>query len=324
MQRFQLVQGVVLSWLLVAGIAVPGVPTANAAAPAAKPPTVSTGSVALVSASSAMLKGSLNPHGAETSCYFQYGPTAAYGFQTAPATAGATPGEVKVTKLIAGLQSGTVYHYRLVATNAIGTTVGQDATFTTKKIPLTFKAAAAPNPVVFGNSFSISGTLSGTNSANHAVVLQANPFPYSTGFTTVGPPKLTDTTGAFAFPVANLQQNTKFRVTTLGVPAIKSAVLTELVAVRVSLHVRATGRHGYVRFYGRVAPAQIGALVGFQLLRHGHPPLNVAGAAVKRASSGTSSFSRIVRVRRAGLYRAFVQVKSLRQASGSSRALRIR
>jgi hypothetical protein len=324
MQRFKLVQRTALSGLLVMGIGLSGGSMASAAAPVPKPPSVSTGVASLVSTSSATLKGSLNPHGSETSCFFQYGPTTAYGFQTEPAIAGVGPGEVKVTKLITGLQSGTAYHYRIVATNAAGTTVGQDAAFTTKKVPLTFKIATAPNPVTFGSPFSVSGALSGTGNANHAIVLQANPFPYSMGFKTTGAPKLTDTTGAFAFSVANLVQNTKFRVVTLGVPAIKSAVITELVAVRVSLHVRSTGHPGFVRLYGAVAPAQTGARVGFQLLRPRRPPLNIAGTVVKRTGSGTSRYGRIVRIRRAGLYRVFVQVGSLRQTSGSSRAILIR
>jgi hypothetical protein len=324
MRRFKGLRGIALSGLLVAGAALPGGSQASAATPAPKPPSVSTGASPLVSTTSATLKGSVSPHGTETSCYFQYGPTIAYGSQTPPAMASIGPAEVKVTQLIAGLQSGTVYHYRIVATNAVGTSVGQDVAFTTKKIPLMLKIATAPDPVVFGSPFSVSGVLSGTGSANHTIVLQANPFPYSAGFKTTGNPLSTDATGAFAFPVANLPQNTKFRVVTLDLPTVKSPVVAERVAVRVSLHVHSTGRSRFVRLYGNVAPAEVGALVGFQLLRPGHRPLNVAGTVVRRAGASVSRFSQIVHIRRVGLYRAFVQVKSLRQTSGASRAILIR
>ena len=67
-----------------------------ALAQAASRPTVSTGSAKQVSFGSALLTGSVNPNGANTSYYFQYGPTRALGFQSAIAdaetTAAATPG----------------------------------------------------------------------------------------------------------------------------------------------------------------------------------------------------------------------------------------
>jgi hypothetical protein len=45
-----------------------------------------------------------------------------------------------------------------------------------------------------------------------------------------------------------------------------SPVVLENVAVRVAFHVRRARRRGFVRLYGTVAPAEVGALVGFQLL----------------------------------------------------------
>jgi hypothetical protein len=38
-------------------------------------------------------------------------------------------------------------------------------------------------------------------------VLQANPFPYTAGFKTVGNPELTKATGGFSFPVVGLLEN---------------------------------------------------------------------------------------------------------------------
>jgi hypothetical protein len=293
-------------------------------APAPKPPSVYTGGVAAVSTTSATLKGSVTPRGLETSYVFQYGTTTAYGAQTAPASAGAGTTEVKVSQPIAGLQPGTSYHYRIVATSAAGTTDGGDATFTTKKIPLTIKIASTPNPDVFRRSFSVSGVLSGTGAANHELVLQANPFPYLRGFKDTGNPATTDADGNFTFPVANLLENTQFRVATVETPPVHSSALIERVAVRVSLHVSSTGRPGFVRLYGSVKPAEIGAQVGLQLLRHGQKALSVADTKVKRASASASSFSRVVRIRRGGLYRAVVWVDNGKQVPGHSRAILIR
>src|SRR5947199_5673596 len=62
-----------------------------AAAPAsalAAGPKVSTGGATHILLTSALLTGSVNPGGVETSYYFRYGATPAYGLQTAPASAG--------------------------------------------------------------------------------------------------------------------------------------------------------------------------------------------------------------------------------------------
>lgn len=308
-------------------LALPFGSQAAAPTPAPKAPTVSTGSPSLVSLSSATLIGGVTPHGLETVYAFQYGTTTGYGAQTSPVSVGNGTKEVKVTQSITGLQPGTTYHYRLVGTNGVGTTNGRDVAFTTKKIPLTFKIAASPHLAVFGGSFTVSGVLSGTGAANHEVVLQANKFPYLGGFKDTGNPAVTDASGGFSFSVANLLETTQFRiatVATVGVPAVNSSVVVERVAVRVSLHVRSTGRHGFVRLYGAVEPAAVGAPVVFQLLRPGLRPRGIGGTVVLRATTGTSRFSRIVRIRRGGLYRALVQVSNGRQVPGHSRAILIR
>src|ERR1700704_3508241 len=85
---------------------------------AAAQPTVSTGGVHEVGYASAVLTGSVNPNGKDASYYFQYGPTKAYGGQTAIADAGAGTHGVAVRLPVTGLQPLTVYHYRLVAVNS--------------------------------------------------------------------------------------------------------------------------------------------------------------------------------------------------------------
>jgi hypothetical protein len=325
MERQGIKRRVGLAVLVVASMAL-GLPLGSqgaTTAPTPKAPSVYTEGYTGVSISSATIKGSVNPHGLETSYVFQYGSTTAYGAQTSAAPVGAGTATVQVSQPITGLQPGTIYHYRLVATSAAGTTTGQDAAFTTKKIPLTFKLATAPNPVVFGNSFSVSGTLSGTEAANHEVVLQANPFPYLEGFKNTGNPELTDAAGNFTFTVRDLLENTQFRVTAIGTPTVNSAAKIERVALRVSLHLRSTGRPGFVRMYGAVRPAAGGARVYFQLLRPGLRPLTVGSTSLRRAAAGTSRFIRVVRIRRGGLYRAIVRVDNGKQVPGHSRALLI-
>jgi hypothetical protein len=108
---------------------------APAASPAAVPPSAATGAATGVTDTRATLSGTVNPHGQETTFRFQYGTTTAYGKQTPPAAAGSGSGEASVSAFLSGLAPGTTYHYRLSATNASGTTVGADRTFTTIPAP---------------------------------------------------------------------------------------------------------------------------------------------------------------------------------------------
>jgi len=271
-------------------------------------PSVSTSGTTNVTFSSAVLYGYVVPEGQDSTYRFQYGTTAGYGATTPLGPAGNGTASLRVSQPISGLQPGTVYHYRVVASNATGTTDGKDRAFTTARIPLSLQIAGVPNPVTFGDPFVVEGSLSGTGSASHAIVLQANPFPYTAGFKTVGNPELTSSTGGFSFPVVGLDENAQMRVQTLGSPTVTSAILLENVAVSVTFHVRRTHRRGRWRLYGTVTPAEPGALVGFQLLVAGGRTVNVGGTGVKPGTPTVSRFSRTVRLRHRGVYRALIQV----------------
>jgi hypothetical protein len=289
-------------------------------------PYVYTGAFVQTGPSSATFKGTVDPHGAETVYAFQYGLTTGYGAQTVPTRAGNGTASVKVGASVSGLQPGTTYHCRLIATSAAGTTNGADVTFATKakRVPLKASIAATPNPVTFGDPFSVSGVLTGTEAAGHTLLLQADPFPYLGAFAEVASPVLADAGGKFSFSVANLLRNTELRVAGAGASTVGARAIIERVAVRVSLHLRSTDRHGRVRMYGAVEPSEVGAWVSLQLLRPGRTPRNIARTRLGRSGPGTSRFSRIVRIRRRGLYRAWVQINNGMQVSGASRMLLIR
>jgi plastocyanin len=94
-------------------------------------PVVTTNPATNVTASSARLNGTLDPHGLSTTVYFQYGTTTSYGSRT--------PNQIKtgnnyqnVFAGISGLTPNTTYHFRIVATNTVGTRYGTDRTFTTQ------------------------------------------------------------------------------------------------------------------------------------------------------------------------------------------------
>lgn len=291
---------------------------------AAAAPTLSAVFSTGVTFSTATLKGNVNPQGQATNYYFQYGKTSGYGAQTPLAPAGSGTIPVKIGQQIGGLESLTTYHYRLVATSPAGTSTSADHTFVTPKIPLSLAIAGVPNPVPFGNPFLVEGALTGTGSANHAVVLQANLFPFTAGFKQLGNTELTNATGGFSFPVVGLSENAQLRVQTVGSPSVTSPIVTENVAVQVTFHARRTHRHGRWRLYGTVTPAEAGALVGFQRLVPGGRTVNAGGTEVRTGTPTVSSFSRTVRVRHRGVYRALVQVADGAHVSAYSAPVLIR
>jgi hypothetical protein len=277
-----------------------------------------------VTFSAAVLAGSVDPRGQETDYVFQYGPTRSYGSQTPLSPAGSGTKTLRVSQAVSGLLALTRYHYRIVATNAAGSTKGTDRTFTTPEIPLSLAITGVPNPVVFGSSLQVEGMLSGTAGGNHEIALQDNPYPYSGGFKMVGNPEVTNPAGDFSFPYLGLLENAQLRVVTVGKPEVSSPVVLENVAVRVSFHAHAVRRRGFVRLYGTVAPAEVGALVGFQLLVPGHKSVNEGGTAAKAGTPTVSSFSRVIRIHRRGLYRALIQVPAGAHVSNYSTPILVR
>ncbi len=123
-------------------------------------PGVSTDAVGSgPAADSVMLAGSVDPEGVAATCHFDYGLSSSYG-QSAPAPSPelppATSGQY-VTLTLSGLTPGTIYHYRLVASNAGGTTYGPDQTFTTYATAPTVATGPAQN--VEPSTAQLTGTL---------------------------------------------------------------------------------------------------------------------------------------------------------------------
>jgi hypothetical protein len=98
---------------------------------AGAPPVATTSPAASVTATSAVLNGSLVSGALAASYRFDWGTTTAYGQQTPAATLAPSAAAQPVTATLSGLTAGTTYHYRLVATSPVATSTGADATFTT-------------------------------------------------------------------------------------------------------------------------------------------------------------------------------------------------
>lgn len=98
-------------------------------------PRARTDAPSAVSDTTATLLGAANPRGAATTVRFEYGESIDYGRSTAPQPVGRGDTLADVTTRLEGLAPLTTYHYRVVATSPIGTTVGLDGSFTTGATP---------------------------------------------------------------------------------------------------------------------------------------------------------------------------------------------
>jgi hypothetical protein len=292
-----------------------------AMAAAATKPGVSTGGASKVTITTATLNGKVNPHGAATTYFFQYGTTPAYGSRTPDAGAGAGTAAVGASAPVAGLGPNTKYHYRLVARNGAGTTVGGDHTFATPKQPLGLALAATPNPVAFGAPSTLAGTLSGTGNAGRPIRLQQKPFPFTTAFTNVGNAQLTNAQGGFAFALLSVPLTTQYRVLVTDKPSVVSPILTVNVSVVVGTrttrtHVR---RGASVHFSGTVHPGVANIPIAIQKLNAKHHWVTISGSITRTGGV----YGKTVRIRRGGSYRVYAGASGGTFAPGSGRKVRI-
>jgi hypothetical protein len=186
-------------------LAVPA-PSPAARAPKIIVPRVVTGGVTHARGNAAELAGLVNPRGQETTYFFQYGRTIAYGSQTPAASAGHGTTNVKVGQNASPFLPG--YHYRLVASNAQlnSTRFGQDRRFGSPGVIGRPKVQLGKptEPSVFGSTVVLNGTVSGPNPTSHRISLQSSPFPYLEAFSAVGLPALSNAAGGFSFRVPSL------------------------------------------------------------------------------------------------------------------------
>lgn len=135
--------------------------TITGVAGAASSPTVATRGAINVGNTTAKLQATINPNGNQTSYTFQYGVTNAYGQVTKSHSVGKGTKTVSVSVAVGGLTPGTVYHYRVDASNKSGTAVGSDRKFTTTGHP---PAGVVTGPAV--NVRKTSATVTGSVNPN--------------------------------------------------------------------------------------------------------------------------------------------------------------
>jgi hypothetical protein len=93
------------------------------------PPSVSTLAASSVTSTGAVLNATVNPNGVATVAWFEWGTTTNYGNLTPSQAAGSSVTNLSVSFPLAGLSSSNAYHFRVVATNAVGPALGADHAF---------------------------------------------------------------------------------------------------------------------------------------------------------------------------------------------------
>ena len=127
---------------------------------------VTTNLATNITNSSVRLNGTVNPNGLTTSVHFEYGRTTSYGSSSPTHSySGNTTQNVSIDS--AGFATNTRYHFRLVATNVLGTTYGSDGTFTT----LTFTGPP------------VTATNSATRVASFSATLNGSVYPHGSATT---------------------------------------------------------------------------------------------------------------------------------------------
>jgi Subtilase family len=99
--------------------------------PAAGPITLTGLATSSVGGTELTVEGTVNPEGAETEYYVEYGATTSYGTSTGAASAGGGTANIEVAVTLTGLSPGVTYDYRLVARNVHGTQYGANQAATT-------------------------------------------------------------------------------------------------------------------------------------------------------------------------------------------------
>jgi hypothetical protein len=226
---------------------------------AAVPPAVSAPSVAAAGASAGTptgitILGRINPNGADTSWRVDYGLTTSYGSSTPPAGLGAGTSTLSVSQRIEGLAAGKRYHYRLVATNAKGTTRSSDHTFVTTTTPTSATLQADHNPVTYGRPAVLTGKLAGSKTTGVRVQLQTTTFPFSSPFADMLAPVTSSKSGTYSVTLPIVTLTTRALVIADGTPSILSPTLILRSAVRVGIRSITRPRPGRVLISGRLTP----------------------------------------------------------------------
>ena len=221
------------------------------------PPGISNQVASAITTRSAHLRATLDPNGAETTYYFQYGRSTSYGTRTQELTvSGKDP--VTVEADISGLAPYTRYHWRLFARNAAGRTPGRDHTFRTARLATAVTLFSSRKTVGFNRGVMLGGRVSGAGLKGMPLTLERQVFPFGGAFSEVRTTHAGED-GGYLFSVDHVRAATRYRVVSQTQEPVTSAVVLVRAKPRTTIGARLLSRKR-ARISGAVKPSVSGEL----------------------------------------------------------------
>jgi len=254
-------------------------------------PGVGTGSASSVGATTATVHGTVDPNGQSTNWHVDYGTSTSYGSSTPSRGAGSGTSATNVSEGLSGLVPGTTYHYRLVASNAAGTTAGADRTFTTTGAPVVTTGGAQSVGVT-------TATLAGAVDPKTHTTSWYFEYGTSTRYGTRTPTQqLAANSGnhAVSVPIANLAAGTTYHYRIVASNSAGTSRGADVSFTTTAISVTAATSsfkvvYGhFVRLSGRISSGQSGVGVTLLAQRFGDSAFGAA-ATVLTGSGGTWTY----------------------------------
>jgi hypothetical protein len=222
------------------------------------PPRVTDQHSQDVTTDTATVSGSVDPNGAATTYYFQYGRTTGYGNRTPRLDAGDAMTASRVTAQLAALRPYTRYHWRLVASNSAGITRGPDRTFRTDRLATALTLFSSRKTVPYGRGVMVGGRVSGAGVRGMTLALEQQRFPFDRGFAEVATTHA-GADGGYLFSVDHVRRATRFRVVSRTQDPVTSAVTLVRSRPRTTIGAELLSRKR-ARVSGTIKPAVTGEL----------------------------------------------------------------
>lgn len=202
-----------------------------------RPPDVTNQRAREIRPDSALATASIDANGGATTYRIEYGRTTRYGNSTTATSAGSGTTAAAVATRLTDLRPYTRYHWRTVATNAAGTTRGNDRSFRTARLPSEVSIGLSRRRVPWGGDLRLGGRVSGAGVSGMTVRLEQQRFPVDQDFTQVDTAR-TGRDGGYLFTIPSLYGTTRYRVSTSTQVVATSPVATARSAVKVGVRAR--------------------------------------------------------------------------------------
>lgn len=186
-------------------------------------------------ATSARLSALVDPNGAATTWYVEWGAATSFGNRTPDQALPAGTRAVPVSVLLEGLPSHRRIHWRVVATNVAGVKRSGRTSFTTLRAPTGIALSLSPPTTTWNRTVSLFGTVRGAGVNGLTVSLQQSSFPFDGVFNEVATAR-TNRSGLFRFAPRPVFLATQFRAVPQIAPQLVSSVRSVRVRSRVRVH----------------------------------------------------------------------------------------